>query len=262
MNQALTMDNTALIKRLAIIALIFIAAAVVVSTMQKKEASLAKEVIIEVTPLREGHSFIDNDDIKVSIQRSFGYDLEGLPLGSVDIERLERVLEEDPFILDAEAYIDGRNRIHIEVEQREPILRIIDNNGLNYYLDGSGFKMPLSKHFAARVLVASGNIPPHVPDFKERDKHVLKDLYELTSMILADDFFKALIEQIHVSNRGEFTLAPKVGRQKILFGTFTDAEEKFENLKIFYNEALPYEGWRKYQTIDLRYKGQVVCKKR
>ncbi len=33
-------------------------------------------------------------------------------------------------------------------------------------------------------------------------------------------------------------------------------------LKIFYKEALPYEGWNKYSGVSLQYDGQVVCKKR
>jgi cell division protein FtsQ len=32
-------------------------------------------------------------------------------------------------------------------------------------------------------------------------------------------------------------------------------------LKIFYKEGMPYEGWRKYETINLKYSGQVVCKR-
>jgi cell division protein FtsQ len=37
--------------------------------------------------------------------------------------------------------------------------------------------------------------------------------------------------------------------------------EKFEKLKIFYREAIPYEGWDKYEEINLKFKRQIVCKK-
>ena len=65
-----------------------------------------------------------------------------------------------------------------------------------------------------------------------------------------------------MSNLGEFTLIPKIGDQKILLGKVMDAGQKLERLKIFYREGMPYEGWRKYKTIDVRFAGQVVCKKR
>ncbi|MCD8495579.1 MAG: hypothetical protein LRY45_02460 [Bacteroides graminisolvens] len=54
------------------------------------------------------------------------------------MERIERVLEEDPFVVDADAYVDSRSRVNVKISQREPMLRIIDNNGLNYYLDADG----------------------------------------------------------------------------------------------------------------------------
>jgi cell division protein FtsQ len=67
-----------------------------------------------------------------------------------------------------------------------------------------------------------------------------------------------MIEQIYVNNKGEFVLAPMLGDHIILFGYYKDAEEKLRKLKIFYKEVLPYEGWRKYDTIDLRFRGQVI----
>lgn len=60
-------------------------------------------------------------------------------------------------------------------------------------------------------------------------------------------------------------MIPLVGNQKIVFGSaFTDKEvkEKFEKLKIFYKEAIPYEGWNKYSEISLKYDKQIVCKKK
>ena len=42
----------------------------------------------------------------------------------------------------------------------------------------------------------------------------------------------------------------------------SEVESKFEKLKVFYKEAMPYEGWRKYDEISLKYNGQIVCKKK
>lgn len=249
-------------KKLSWVVLLFAAAALVISAIERKETSQVKDVLIEIAPLKDSTWMIRKGDILLTIERSFGFALESLPIMSVDVERLERVLEMDPFILNADVYIDAGNKVNIEVVQREPILRIIDNNNLNYYLDRDGNKMPLSNHFSARVLVATGHIPPFVPDFQKRDKHVLKDLFYLTQVFQEDKFMKALVEQIYVSNRSEYSIVPKIGDQKIILGSIYDLEEKIERLKIFYKEALPYEGWQKYKTIDLRYQGQVVCKKR
>lgn len=250
------------LKKVGQLALVFLVASLVISAVARKGASSASGLSVSIEPLEGGHLLVDEKDILVTIERSFGFELEGLPLATIDVGRLERVLEEDPFILDANVYIDARNQINIEVEQREPVLRVIDNNGLNYYLDDSGLKMPLSKHFTARVLVATGNIPPHVPDFLTRKKHTLKDLFELARKLREDPFFDALFDQVYVSNQREYTLVPKVGDQKVILGPYENIDEKLRNLKVFYQEAVAYEGWQKYRTINLKYRGQVVCKRR
>ena len=165
-------------------------------------------------------------------------------------------------MLNADVFVDAKNQVHIEIEQREPVLRIIDKNGLNYYLDKFGKKMPLSKHFTARVLVATGNIPPFDPDFLQRKKHILKDLFELTNIILKDEFLEPMMEQIYVTSEKEFELSPNLGDQKILLGKMDNIDDKLFYLKTFYKEAMPYKGWQKYKTINLKFKGQVVASKR
>ena len=59
-------------------------------------------------------------------------------------------------------------------------------------------------------------------------------------------------------------MIPVVGKQRIVFGkasSVKEVEDKFQRLKVFYQEAMPYEGWNKYKEISLKYEGQVVCRK-
>ena len=257
------MNNQELIqslRRISYIALFFIGAIVVISAVEQKQVSDVKAVRIAIEPLADGYFLIDSADIHTTIERSFGFNLEGQQLAILDVERVERVLEADPFILDADVYVTAGNVIKIEVLQREPVLRIIDRNGLNYYLDEQGNRLPLSRHFSARVLVATGNIPPHVPDFLEREQYLLKDLLELARLVREDPLWKVMVEEIHLQN-GSFVLIPKLGNQRIVFGPFKDVDDKFRRLRLFYEHAVPYAGWREYKTVNLSYRGQVVCEK-
>ena len=121
--------------------------------------------------------------------------------------------------------------------------------------------MPASKNFAARVLVATGNLAPYTAEFRNKRKSTLKDLFNLTQTLMADEFLASFIQQVHVNNAGDFILVPLIGDQKIVLGSTRKLEDKLRRLKIFYQEGMPYEGWRKYETINLKYNGQVVCKK-
>lgn len=254
-------EQQRMLRRLGWLAVLFVSAGVVLSAVEKKEESIASELVILIDPLENGERFLEEGEVRQAIEQRFGYRLEGRTIGSIDVERLERVLEEDPFILNADAYVGANNRVKVRIQQREPILRVIDNNRLNYYLDRTGAKMPPSPHFTAKVLVVTGNLPPYEPGFLERRRHSLKDAFLLAEMILEDEFLRALIEQLHFTNRGEIILAPMVGNQKIVFGKFERPEEKLLHLKAFYKEVLPRESWRKYSEINLQYEGQVVCKK-
>lgn len=249
-------------KKFGWIAGLLLLAMIVLSAIGKKETSPATEVVVKVAPLTGGKLLINDKDVREMVSTVYGYTLEGRPTGQIDLQRIEKMLENDPFVFNADVFLNARNTVNIHIEQREPVLRIIDNNGLNYYLDKDGVKMPVSKRAAAHVMVATGNIPPHDPGFLERKRHLLKEVFLLSQMLRKDEFFDAMIEQIHVSNQGEMTLVPKIGDQKIFFGKLADAAKKLEQLRIFYQEGMPYEGWRKYKSIDVRYAGQIVCKKR
>lgn len=251
-----------MVKRLAWIGFFFFIAVAIISSIEAKKGRSAADIFIKIEELPDGDSLINQGDVKVTIERSFGYNLLGIPVREIDVARVERVLENDPFVLNADVFVDAKNQVHIEIEQREPILRIIDKNGLNYYLDKYGKKMPLSKHFTARVLVATGNIPPFDPKSLQRKGHVLKDLFELTNIILKDDFLKPMMEQIYVNNSNEYELSPNLGDQKIILGKLDHIDDKIFYLKTFYKEAIPYKGWQKYKTINLKFKGQVVAGKR
>ncbi len=253
-------EFSTMMKRLMWIALVFLGFALSMSMVAKKEATIVQQVIIDVAPLDGENYLINEADVLLTIERSFGFPLETMPLGAVDVERLERVLKEEPFVLEANAFINAENIVNISIVQRQPVLRIIDRNGSNYYLDENAFKMPLSKHFSARVLVATGNIPPYVLDYKGNIEDMLHDLFDLAIKIRDDELLQPMIEQIYINNKRELILVPKIGRQKILFGRYTSVEDKLKRLKIFYTEALPYEGWKKYRTIDLNFEGQIVAR--
>jgi len=247
--------------RLAWLFFLFIVAMIWLIARDRKANTFAEGLEVKVKPLASGDKLISERDVRQALLSAFGSDLENSDLASLEVERMERVLEMDPFVKNADAYIDQNNHLHVNIEQREPLLRVLDIRGGNYYLDATGKKMPPSKNFAARVMVATGNVSPYTPEFLEKKKSNLKDLFQLTQTLLADVFLADFVQQIHVNNAGEFILVPLVGDQKIILGSTRKLDDKLQRLKIFYQQGMPYEGWRKYETINLKYSGQVVCKR-
>ena len=207
------------------------------------------------------------DDIR-SMVLNLGYG-EGLRIDLVDVAHLEKLLNNNSSIGYAEVYSTIDGVLKIELNQRNPILRVFTEYGDSYYIDENGWMMPLSDKFTSRVLVANGEIKTsfsmgyemNVMDLKQEDQR-LKDLYQLASYITNDSFLKAQIVQIYVKENGDLELVPRVGNQEILFGKATNIKERFDKLMIFYKQGLSKTGWNGYKRINLMYNNQVVCTKK
>ena len=155
------------LKRLSWIALFFIVAMVIVSMNEKKKSAKMTAVEVEIAHLPDGNDLVTKGDIYSLLQQSFETSIDGMPQNLVDVERMEKVLNEDNRILKADVFIGANNKVQLSLTQRIPVIRIIDKLEQSYYLDKDGNQVPLSDHYTARVLTATGNIPPHIPDFME-----------------------------------------------------------------------------------------------
>jgi len=235
-----------------------------ISAISSREASHVETVAPVILPMADGEALVTEQELLDRLAASFTKPMSELSLSDIDIELVEEVLEGQAFVADADAYIDDDLQLNITVTQRIPLLRVIAENGQNYYLDEDGIRMPLSDSYTARVPVASGNVVLWSDDFMEREDHQLYQLTELARYLRTDPFLDALVEQIYVNTKGELVLAPKVGDQVIHLGRYDKEKtrERLRRLKTFYREGLPYEGWRKYKSFDLRFSDQVIAKKR
>ena len=80
-----------------------------------------------------------------------------------------------------------------------------------------------------------------------------------------DDFWRSEVVQIaaYTTSSGalEVELVPRSGRFTIRFGRLERVEEKFDKLLRFYCRGLSTLGWDTYRSIDVRFAGQVVCRR-
>jgi cell division protein FtsQ len=221
-----------------------------------------RNIVVNIVHLPDGNDLIKEKDVREILRRSLDRDLENARLGQVEVARVEELLNQDPFVQKSEAFVDANNDLNIKIEQRTPLLRIIDNTGQNYYLDKNGIRMPMSRYYSARVPIVTGAIPAYMNDFLNRQGYGLKNVFDLVNRLNADEFFAPMVQQIVMDANGDFTLIPILGDQKIRLGSLDNLDEKLQRLKTFYQEAMPYEGWKKYASISVKYKNQIVCKKK
>lgn len=259
-NKSSLAQASPIIKRLLALGIVLVLAGLIISAVDWKLGTrVTGQVNINIVKVN-GHEYITKMDVMDIIKKEAGQRVDNAQLGKINIRAIESSLEKDPYIKNADAYMDARNRLYVEIQQHAPILRIIDLKGRQYYLDEDGHFMPLSQHAVARVMVATGNIPTFYEGYMDDKEGILYKLYELTNYILNDEFLTALTEQIHITPNEDFEIVPKVGKHHIVLGDVADLDEKFRKLKIFYKEGLPYttRGWTAYRKINLKYDKQVV----
>lgn len=184
----------------------------------------------------------------------------------LDIENRINILRE---LKVAEVYrtIDGN--IHVFADQREPVMRIMPDNGGDFFLDEDGIVVRRRNLYTPRLHIVGGNItisPAMLNGVSVLDTSIkntiLKDVFRLVTYINDDDFWSAQIDQIYVDDNNDIDLVPRVGNQIIHLGTIENYKGKFRNLEAFYDKVLPEIGWNKYSLINLEFKDQIVCKKR
>lgn len=206
-------------------------------------------------------NFIEREEIDAILKQSQGQ-LIGRKLEDINLHAIEEKIKSNPYIALSTVYADMDGVIHIEISQRQPLLRIISSSGQDFYIDKNGLKMPVSPNFTANVVVANGKILEH---FSGRvDTLITKmasDLYKTALFLKKDTLWDSQIEQIFVNDKDDIELIPRVGNQRIILGNADSLQTKMTNLMTFYKEAMPKVGWDTYKTINIKYTNQIVCEK-
>jgi len=194
--------------------------------------------------------FITPEEIRTLVLEKYPGIL-GRKVKEINTEEMEVFFEKHPAVNNCEVYFTYGGSLHVDVTQREPLVRVFDANR-SFYLDMNGQKMPVFRNYSAHILVAAG----YIGRLKEKD-----GLVRFSKMIYDDQFWKAQIEQVYVNKQGELILVPRVGDHLIEFGGLERMEEKLRNLRALYNQGWDAREWNLYKKVNLKYKGQVVCTK-
>lgn len=226
-------------------------------SVKKREVKCMKVEIL----IPGADNFIEREEIDALLKQGQGQ-LVGRNLEQINIHEIEETLKANPYIAFAKVFVDMDGVLQVAIKQRQPVLRVLNAGGQDYYIDSNGLKMPMSPNFTANVLVASGNI---LEGFSGKVDTLLTpmgaDLYKAALFMKKDTLWDAQIEQLFVNDKHDIELVPRVGNQRIILGNADSLETKMNNLLAFYKQAMPTVGWNAYKTINLKYTNQIVCEK-
>ena len=208
------------------------------------------------------NSFVSAADVKAYLDREYGI-YKGIPLDSLDMVRIESIVDGRSAVKKSQAYVTRDGILHIDVTQRKPVVRFQKAGG-GFYADKEGYIFPLQKSYASHVQIIDGNIPLAANSgYKgelqnDREKKWFKDMMELINFMEDSRTWKDKIVQIHVNGNRDLILIPREGNEHINFGQPDNIEEKFAKLEKYYTSIIPAQGNGRYTKVDLRYRGQIV----
>ena len=220
---------------------------------------------LEVTILDSlQRSFVSSQDVK-RYMADYG-DYIGQRIDSVNLKKVEDLLDGRSAIRKSEAYVTRDGMLHIDITQREPAVRF-HTGGNGYYADESGFLFPLQSKYTARVPIIDGAVPVTVPKgFKGRPEDPKEQLWldqvlNLIRYISHDKTFKDAFSQITVLRGGELILIPRSGSERFYFGQPGGFDGKFERIRTYYEAIAPAKAPGTYRSVDVRYDKQIICRK-
>ena len=226
----------------------YLAFAFVIVPMQKENDN-SKGIVIKIADNRLGT--ISTEDIEEMLNEE-GLHPQDKMIDSVSCSDIENFINSMTLIKECQVYKTNGKRIVIDIVCREPVLKVIDKSGATYYVDIEGEKIEDIKK-PLRLPVASGEID---------DAMIGNELRTIVSAIEKDPFWLAQIQQIYFNDKKEAILVPRIGDHVIELGSVKQLNEKLENLKAFYTNALNTVGWNKYSKLNIKISNKVICTKR
>lgn len=209
-------------------------------------------------------SFVTAADVKEYIIAEAG-PWKGRRVDSIKLWQLEEILKGKAAILGTEAYMSSDGILHVEVTQRKPVARFHSPTS-SFYADADGFIFPIRKKYSARIPIVDGVFPfSEDREFKgeitdKKGRAWMNGMIGLLDYIENSKIWKDAIVQITSDADGSLTLVPSEGEEKFIFGYPERWKEKFRKIEQYYEYIASREEGKKYKTVNVRYKGQIICR--
>jgi len=195
--------------------------------------------------------FLNERDI-TQLLRNSGLTLLAQPMSLINTRQIEEILQKHDLIDDAQCYKAINGSLCININQRIPVVRIMSNNGEDYYVDDN-CEIIRHNNYACNLIVATGNISK---------QYASKKLAPMAMQIRHDKFWKNQVVQLNVLDDGSVELIPRVGEHVAYIGQPTEVVNKLDRLRKFYRYGLNAAGWNRYSRINVEFDNQIICTRR
>ncbi len=170
----------------------------------------------------------------------------------LDLNELECKLRASDKIERVNVCVLNNGMLAIDVVPMTPVARIFDGS-TSYYINTEGKRITADPRYHKDVPVVVGHFTADRPATR---------LLPLLDYIAADDALNALVSTVKQASNGDIILVPSIRGHVINFGDTSLVNNKFTRLREFYRQVMPVRGWDTYDTVAVKWRGQVVASRR
>ncbi len=173
-------------------------------------------------------------------------------IAELDINELEQQLRRCDKIEEVNVNLLNDASLRIDVLPMVPVARVFDGSS-SYYINVQGKRISADPRFHVDVPVVVGFFTEERP---------ARRLLPLLDYIASRPDINALVSTVRQERDGDITIVPAIRGHVINFGDTSMVADKFERLTTFYRKVMPVRGWETYDTLAVKWRGQVVGTRR
>ena len=157
-----------------------------------------------------------------------------------DLRSLEERLLASDKLQDANAYLLSDGKVRIDVTPMIPVARVFEPGKASYYINAAGKRISAELRYHIDVPVLVGRF----------------DSVHPAQRLLP------LLDYIANHRKAGAMVVPTIVGHVVNFGDTSRVNEKFALLRAFYRHVAPVKGWDAYDTIAVKWRGQIVASRR
>ncbi|MBD5269432.1 MAG: hypothetical protein HDS43_02265 [Bacteroides sp.] len=176
----------------------------------------------------------------------------GAQLNTINTADIQRYLTSFSNFESVECVLTPGGELRVNIVPMIPEIRVFGPDG-SYYVNKDGKRINSNAEFFVDVPVVKGNFTKMFP---------ASTVLPLVRFISSDPKMKDLVAMIDARDAHNLILVPRIHGHVINFGDTTRLAEKRDMLLLMYRRVMPYKGWSEYDTISVKFRGQIVATRR
>lgn len=193
-----------------------------------------------------------SDKSVLEVLRGYDGKIVGAPIHTINTLAIADYLRQFNNFESVDCILTTQGNLKVRVVPMMPALRVFDA-GSGYYVNKDGKRMTALPGFHVDVPLVSGSFS---------DRFRPESLIPIVNFIEQDSLLKSLTGMIVANDPDNVIIVPRIKGHVINLGDGSRLPEKRNAIITAYKTILPYKGWDTYDTISVKFKGQIVATRR